>query len=128
MTTKEELKQMAQLAAIQGLDWLVQFSDGNWWMFSNKPDFNKQTGQWWPKNHDDGFRVEWYRENFPEYFKKPKLDSHITIRVNKHIKAAIKTAATNRGLSITDYLLSLVGNTVDFSKQIFEVQKILTND
>ena len=44
-----------------------------------------------------------------------KSDSNITIRVNKRIKAAIKQAAAQRGLSITAYMLWLATGTAEFS-------------
>ena len=44
-----------------------------------------------------------------------KSDSNITIRVNKRIKAAIKQAAAQRGLSITAYMLWLATGPAEFS-------------
>lgn len=44
-----------------------------------------------------------------------KSDSNITIRVNKHIKAAIKAAAARRGLSITAFMLLLATGSTEFS-------------
>lgn len=44
-----------------------------------------------------------------------KSDSNITIRVNRHIKAAIKAAAARRGLSITAFMLLLATGSAEFS-------------
>lgn len=125
---------MAQLAEVHGFNWLAQCSDGEWWMFHNKPYFHEQTGNWDVKNFEDGYPIDIFRENWPQYFKKPKADSNITIRVNRHIKAAIKAAAARRGLSITAYMLLLATGSAEFSlnvyfsKQIFEVEKLLANE
>ena len=122
ITSKQELKDLAKLAAPYHFKWIAQNKDGEWWAFYDMPYFDK--GHWLEKSDIQPCAPICKLDGY----NKPKADDYITIRVNSYIKAAIKAAAARQGLSITEYLLSVVGNTVDYSKQVYEISKILTND
>lgn len=122
ITSKQELKDLAKLAAPYYFKWIAQNKDGEWWAFYDIPYFDR--GYWLEKSDMQPCAPICKLDGY----NKPKADSHITIRVNRYIKAAIKAAAARQGLSITDYLLSVVGGTVDYSKQVYEVTKLLTDD
>ena len=79
-TTKEELKQLAELAAEQGFAWIAKDKSNQcWYGYKIKPEFRYNSQEWWvpPRTH-------WAALNLPD-------------------------------------------NT-DYSKQIFNVEKILSNE
>ena len=53
-TSKEELRQLAQLAAKHGFEWLAQDKNNTcWYAYKLKPKFRKFSQEWWAEPNSE---------------------------------------------------------------------------